>query len=179
MRFIETPLPGAYLVVPEPITDPRGSFARIFCATDFAARGLDPRVSQCNLSFNERKGTLRGLHYQRSPHGETKLVSCIQGAMWDVIVDLRPDSPTFGRWFGQKLDAVERAMLYVPEGFAHGFQTLEDATTVHYQMSSPYQAEAAAGIHWSDPTLDVPWPLQPPIVSDRDAALGPFRPGAV
>lgn len=175
MRFVETPLAGAFVITPEPIPDERGFFARTFCVEAFEARGMDARVDQCSLSFNERRGTLRGLHFQVAPHGEAKLVSCVQGAIWDVIVDLRA-GPSFGRWFATGLRASDRTMLFVPAGLAHGFQTLEDATTVAYQISSPHRPEAARGILWSDPTLALPWPIPQPIVSARDSALGLFPP---
>jgi dTDP-4-dehydrorhamnose 3,5-epimerase len=172
MRFLPTPLEGATVILPEPLRDERGYFARTFSVEEFAAHGLDPRVNQCNLAFNERRGTLRGLHYQAAPHGEAKLVTCVQGALWDVIVDLRPGSPTHGRWHALELTAQQRSMLFVPEGFAHGYQTLEDATAVFYQMSSPHHPEAARGIRWNDPALALPWPIPVPIISERDATFG-------
>jgi dTDP-4-dehydrorhamnose 3,5-epimerase len=172
MRFLPTPLEGAQVILPDPIADERGFFARLFSVEEFQAHGLDARVNQCSLAFNERRGTLRGLHYQAAPHGEAKLVTCVQGAVWDVIVDVRPGSPTYGRWYALELRAEQRTMLFVPEGLAHGYQTLVDATAVHYQMSSPYHPEAARGIRWDDPTLALPWPIPVPIISERDAGFG-------
>jgi dTDP-4-dehydrorhamnose 3,5-epimerase len=174
MRFEPTPLPGAFVIVPQPSHDARGFFARTFCEETFRAHGLDGRVVQCNLSFNQHRGTLRGLHFQAAPHGEAKLVTCIQGVVWDVIVDLRANSPTLGRTFAAELRSSEHTMMYVPEGFAHGFQTLEDASAVFYQMSSAYQPTSARGIHWNDPRLAIAWPIATPIVSPRDDGLGAF-----
>jgi dTDP-4-dehydrorhamnose 3,5-epimerase len=179
VRLVPTPLPGAYVVELEPIVDERGWFARTFDAAAFGALGLDPRVSQCSTSFNERAGTLRGMHYQVEPHGEAKLVRCTRGAIYDVIVDLRPDSTTYRRWFGIELRAGGAASLFVPTGFAHGFQTLVDATDVHYQMSYHYVPEAARGVRWDDPGFAIEWPEPPPrgrIVSERDAAYPDFAP---
>jgi dTDP-4-dehydrorhamnose 3,5-epimerase len=177
VRLVDTPLPGAYVVELEPLGDERGWFARTFDADAFAQLGLDARVSQCNTSFNERAGTLRGMHLQAEPHGEAKLVRCTRGAVHDVIVDLRPDSPTFRRWFGIELRAGGTASLFAPAGTAHGFQTLEDASEVHYQMSHHYVPEAAGGVRWDDPAFGIEWP-QPPaggrVISERDASYPDF-----
>lgn len=170
MRFTETPLAGAFVIAPEPIEDERGFFARAYCDDEFAARGLEHGFVQCNISFNRRAGTLRGMHLQAAPHGEAKLVRCTAGALFDVIVDLRPDSPTHLQWFGARLDARSRAMLFVPRGFAHGFQTLEDDTEVFYQMSTRHEPAAARGLRWDDPALGIRWPLPDPILSPRDRA---------
>src|SRR5262245_7029006 len=148
MRFLETPLAGVYVIELDWHEDERGVFARSFCAEEFAARGLNPRVVQCNVSLNRRKGTLRGLHYQVRPHEEAKLVRCTAGALYDVVVDITPKSATFKRWYAAELTQTNRRMLYVPEGFAHGFQTLADDTEVFYQMAEFYHPECSAGINW-------------------------------
>jgi dTDP-4-dehydrorhamnose 3,5-epimerase len=165
----ETPLPGAYVVELEPIEDERGWFARTFDAAAFEELGLDAAVVQCNASFNRRAGTLRGMHYQAEPHGEAKLVRCTRGAIFDVIVDLRPWSATTCRWFGIELRAGDAASLFVPAGFAHGFQTLGDDTEVHYQMSHRYVPEAARGLRWNDPSFAIDWPpAEARMISERD-----------
>jgi dTDP-4-dehydrorhamnose 3,5-epimerase len=156
------------------LEDERGFFARSFCAREFEARGLDPRVAQCNISFNRRRGTLRGLHFQRSPHAEAKLVRCTHGAVYDVVIDLRPDSPRFLTHFGVELSASNRKMIYVPEGFAHGFQTLEDDTEVFYQMSVPFFPEAAGGVRWNDPAFAIEWPLEVSAISEGDRSHPDF-----
>jgi dTDP-4-dehydrorhamnose 3,5-epimerase len=174
----ETPLPGAYVVELEPIEDERGWFARTFDAAAFEELGLDAAVVQCNASFNRRAGTLRGMHYQAEPHGEAKLVRCTRGAIFDVIVDLRPWSATTCRWFGIELRAGDAASLFVPAGFAHGFQTLGDDTEVHYQMSHRYVPEAARGVRWDDPAFGIEWPEPPAsgrVISDRDRSYADFR----
>lgn len=171
MKFTPTPLAGAYLVELERLGDDRGFFARSFCQNEFKARGLDPCVAQCNVSFNAKRGTLRGLHCQDKPHEEAKLVRCTRGAIWDVIIDLRQDSPTRLRWHAAELSAENRAALYVPKGFAHGFQTLVDDTEVLYQMSESYHPELARGLRWDDPKLGIRWPLADPVISQRDAAF--------
>jgi dTDP-4-dehydrorhamnose 3,5-epimerase len=179
VKLVETPLPGAYVVELEPLGDERGWFARTFDAAAFEQLGLDARVSQCNASFNARAGTLRGLHFQAEPHGEAKLVRCTRGAVYDVIVDLRPDSPAFRRWFGVELRAGGTASLFVPAGLAHGFQTLEDASEVHYQMSYHYVPEAARGVRWDDPAFGIEWPEPPAsgrVISERDAGYPDFAP---
>jgi dTDP-4-dehydrorhamnose 3,5-epimerase len=168
MRFTETKLKGAYIIEPEPIADERGFFARTFCAREFEAHGLNPRLAQCNISYNARRGTLRGMHYQAAPHQEAKLVRCTMGAIYDVIIDLRPESPTFKHWIAVELTAENRLMLYVPTGFAHGFQTLEDNTEVFYQMSEFYHPECARGVRWDDPAFGIKWPILHPILSNKD-----------
>lgn len=170
MEFRPLGLAGAWVIALERHEDDRGYFARSFCEAEFAAHGLDPHISQCNLSFNLRRGTLRGLHYQRPPHAEAKLVRVFQGAIYDVIVDLRPGSATFGRWEAVELTAENGLALYVPEGFAHGFQTLTDGALVAYQMSTPYQPESGAGLAWNTPWLGIPWPVAEPVLSERDAS---------
>ena len=177
MIFLTTPIDGAWVVTPEPIEDQRGLFARTFCTEEFAARGLDTRVAQCNTSFNDRAGTLRGLHYQAEPDGEAKLVRCTQGAIYDVAVDLRPGSPTFRKWFGVELSAANRHAFFIPEGCAHGFQTLQDASEVLYQMSTPYVPGAGRGVRWDDPGFGISWP-EPPAggrtMAERDAGYPDF-----
>jgi dTDP-4-dehydrorhamnose 3,5-epimerase len=173
--FVPTPLSGAFLIDVEPAADERGSFSRIYCADEFAARGLDAAFVQASLSHNHRKGTLRGMHYQAEPHGEAKLVSCVSGAIHDVIADLRAESPTFGRVFGVVLDASSRRALYIPRGFAHGFQTLTDDAVVEYHMTARYRPEAARGVRWNDPTLRIEWPIGQAIISPRDRGLPRFE----
>jgi dTDP-4-dehydrorhamnose 3,5-epimerase len=171
MIFRETPLAGVWIVEPEPATDERGFFARTWCAREFAARGLDARLAQCSVSWNHARGIVRGLHYQVAPHAEAKLVRCTRGAIHDVALDVRRGSPTFGRWVAAELTADNRRMLYLPEGVAHGFQTLADATEVFYQISEFHHPESARGVRWDDPACAIEWPLRPVIVSPRDAAL--------
>ena len=168
MIFLETPLRGAYLIELEKHEDDRGFFARSWCTAEFSSKGLDTRLVQCNVSFNKKKGTLRGLHYQMPPHGETKLVRCTRGALYDVIVDLRADSATFLKWFGAELTADNYRMLYIPQRFAHGFQTLEDGTEIFYQMSEFYAPEAAKGIRWNDPRVRIVWPEANRTMSQKD-----------
>ncbi len=171
MIFVATELEGAYRVEPETIEDERGFFARTWCREEFRTYGLCDDLVQCNVSFNLLKGTLRGMHYQTPPHEEVKLVRCTMGAVFDVIVDLRPDSPTWQQWTACELTAENRRMLYIPEGFAHGFQTLCDRTEVSYQMSVPYRPEAAAGFRFNDPSVGVLWPYAPSMISQRDQSL--------
>ena len=178
MKFTATPLAGAFLVALEPHADPRGFFARVWSAEEFAAHGLDTRVSQTSISHNRKRGTLRGMHWQAAPHAETKLVRCEQGAIHDVIVDLRPASPTYTKPFGVTLSAADHTALYIPEGFAHGFQTLEDDTVVHYQMTTPYVPEAGRGARWNDPAFGITWPLPDPILIARDREYADFVPEA-
>ncbi len=169
--FQKTRLQGAYVIEPERLDDERGFFARIYCDREFADHGITFRCVQSNISFNWRKGTLRGMHYQTTPHAEAKLIRCTMGAMYDVIVDLRPGSSTYAQWIAAELTADNRRMLFVPEGFAHGFQSLVDNTETFYLMSAAYVAESSAGVLWSDPKLGIEWPLADPIVSARDRAL--------
>jgi len=174
MIFHPLDLEGAVLVDAEPREDGRGLFARTFCCEEFAALGLCNRFVQCNTSYNARRGTLRGLHFQAAPHEEIKLVRCTQGTILDVIVDLRPASPSFRRWAAVELSAGNRRALYVPAGFAHGFQTLTDAAEVFYQMSEGYVPGLARGVRWDDPAFAISWPVEPPILSERDAAFADF-----
>jgi dTDP-4-dehydrorhamnose 3,5-epimerase len=168
MVFSETPLTGAYIIEIEKHEDERGFFARSWCAEEFSSKGLQMRAVQSNISFNKRKGTLRGLHYQLPPHAEAKLVRCTRGAIFDVIVDLRLGSPTFLNWFGVEITASNYRMIYIPERFAHGFQTLEDGTEIAYQMSEFYAPEAARGIRWDDPRVAILWPAADRIISLKD-----------
>lgn len=174
MIFTETKLPGAFLVELEPLQDDRGHFARSFCRKEFESRGLRTEVAQCNVSFNRKKGTLRGMHFQRAPKEEAKLVRCTRGAIFDVIVDLRPGSPTRCRWTSVELREDDSRMLYVPEGFAHGFQTLSDDSEVFYTMFEYFSPEHAAGVPWNDPAFGIEWPYGDPIVSPRDLSFPPF-----
>jgi dTDP-4-dehydrorhamnose 3,5-epimerase len=176
VRFTETPLRGAFVIELDLLSDDRGHFARTFDAGEFAEHGLDPAVVQCNTSFNTRRGTLRGMHYQADPDGEAKLVRCTRGAIYDVAVDLRPGSGTFQQWFGTELSASNGRMLYIPVGMAHGFQTLDDGSEVHYQMSHHYVPEAARGVRFDDPAFGIDWPLPDPIVSERDRQYADYRP---
>lgn len=169
MKFCETPLNGVWVIEPELIADERGFFARTFCREEFFARGLNADFVQCNLSFNHQKGTLRGMHWQDAPHGEAKLVRCTMGKIYDVALDIRSDSLTFKQWFGLELSALNRTMLYLPAGIAHGFQTLEDNSEVIYQMSANYHAEAARGARFDDPAFGIKWPLPVSIIAQRDA----------
>lgn len=169
MKFDETELKGVFVIEPELIEDERGFFARSWSPEEFAERGLNPHLAQCNISFNRLKGTLRGMHYQVAPREEAKLVRCTRGAIFDVAVDLRLDSPTRYRWAAVELTADNRRMLYVPEGFAHGYQTLADATEIFYQVSETYHPESARGLRWDDPRLDITWPLPVSIISARDS----------
>ena len=175
MRFIETPLAGAFVVELEAARDDRGHFARAYCETEFAAHGLHTEWPQCNLSRNTRKHTLRGMHYQTTPHEEVKFVRCVRGAIYDVIVDLRPDSPTWGKSFGIELDHLSGRALYIPKGFAHGFLSLADDTDVFYQMGAGYVPGAAAGFRYNDPTFDIAWPCKPAVISERDAHYPDFE----
>lgn len=168
MKFTELPLPGAYVVELQPHADERGFFARTFCAGEFAARGIESAVAQCNVSVNWRRGTVRGMHYLASPAGEAKLVRCTQGAVYDVIVDMRPDSPTYQRHAAVELTARNRVALYIPRLFAHGFQTLEDDTEVFYQMSAPHAPGHERGLRHDDPALAIAWPLPVSVISDKD-----------
>ena len=169
MRFEPLPLEGAYLIDLEPRRDTRGMFARAFCATEFAAHGLETSFVQANMSTTARAGTVRGMHFQRPPHAEVKLVRCVAGAIHDVVVDLRPDSHTYRRWFGAELSAANGRMMVVPRGFAHGFQALTDEATTFYMVSAFYAPEAEAGVRHDDPALAIDWPLDVTDISDKDA----------
>ncbi len=173
MIFKETPLAGAYILEPERSADDRGFFARTYDRDQFEARGLDPEVVQCSVSYNHRRGTLRGLHFQVPPHEEAKLVRCTRGRIWDVIVDVRLGSSTRGQHFAVVLSAEEGNALYVPKGMAHGFLTLEDATEIFYQISERYSPDHSRGYRWDDPIFAIPWPEPIAVMADKDRNL-PF-----
>lgn len=175
MIFTETKLKGAFILDVELRTDDRGGFARTFCAQEFAAHHLKPTVAQCNLSFNHKAGTLRGMHYQLPPAAETKLVRCIKGAIYDVIIDLRPDSPTYMQHIGVELTADDRRALYVPELFAHGYQTLTDDAEVVYQVGEFYTPGYERGLRYDDPAFSIQWPLPVTVISEKDRAWKPFE----
>ena len=175
MVFVETKLDGLFILEAEKIEDERGFFARTFCRHEFEARGLNPQVAQCSTSYNKKKGTLRGMHYQVAPGEETKLVRCTMGAIFDVAVDLRRDSPTFRQWVAVELTADNRKMLYIPRGFAHGFQTLVDQAEVYYQISEFYDPKSARGLRWDDPALGIDWPsVESRTISARDLSYSDF-----
>jgi dTDP-4-dehydrorhamnose 3,5-epimerase len=176
VKFIELDLPGAYMIELEPIEDSRGFFARSYCAREFAEHGLNPSLVQCNISYNNKRGTVRGMHFQRPPHAEAKVVRCTSGAIHDVIIDLRPDSPGYCKWAAVELSAANRRMLYIPEGFAHGFQSLTDDTEVFYQMSEFYEPGNGRGVRWNDPAFSISWPIGDVIISERDQAYEDFTP---
>ena len=176
MKFTPLKLAGAYIIEPEPLMDERGIFARTYCRKEFEARGLNPILVQCSTSFNKRRGTLRGLHYRVAPHGEVKLVRCTRGAVYDVVVDLRSESPTFRQWCAIELTADNRTMVYVPQGFAHGFETLEDSSEVFYQMSEFHEPAHERGIRWSEPAFKFEWPFEPVVISARDRTYADFVP---
>ena len=175
MFFQETALVGAYIIDADMHHDDRGFFARTWCRNEFAERGLNPRLVQCNISFNLKKGTWRGMHYQLAPHEEAKLVRCTMGAICDVVVDLRPDSPTFKQHVTVELSAKNRRMLYIPERFAHGFVTLEDNSEIFYQMSEFYAPESARGFRWNDPVFAIDLPFGISVISERDRDYPDFR----
>ena len=176
MKFVPLPLPDAFVIEPEPIADERGFFARTFCRDEFTAHGLSPDLVQCSVSFNKRKGTLRGMHYQKKPHEEAKLVRCTLGAVYDVIIDLRPDSLTFTRWAGIELSAKNHLAIYIPKGFAHGFLTLADESEVFYQMSELFHSECADGVRWDDPVFAIEWLGEIGVMSERDKNYPDFQP---
>jgi dTDP-4-dehydrorhamnose 3,5-epimerase len=170
MIFTELPLPGAFAVDLQELRDERGFFARSYCAAEFAAKGLGPELRQCSVSYNARRGTLRGLHFQDAPHEEHKLVRCTAGAIFDVIVDIRQSSPTYRRWYGAELTMANRRSLFIPPGFAHGFVSLTDGAEVYYMISAAHAPEFSRGLRWNDPALAIEWPLAPTVISARDAA---------
>jgi dTDP-4-dehydrorhamnose 3,5-epimerase len=174
MIFTETELRGAYIIEPERLEDERGFFARTWCQHEFRAHQLNPNLVQCNVSFNRRKGTLRGMHYQVAPYEEAKVVRCTMGAIYDVVIDLRPYSTTFKLWLAIELTADNHKMLYVPEGMAHGFQTLEDNTEVLYLMAEFYHPECASGVRWNDPAFGIQWPLSVQAISTKDQQYPDF-----
>lgn len=175
MIFHETKLPGVFEIHVEPQADERGFFARSWCQREFADHGLNPKMAQCNVSVTSRKGTLRGVHFQAVPYAETKLVRCTRGAIYDVVLDLRPHSPSFRDWIAVVLTAENYNMVYVPEGCAHGFQTLQDDIEVFYQMSEFYNPEAARGVRWDDPAFRIAWPEKVEVISERDRTYPDFE----
>lgn len=168
MVFTETKLKGVYVIEPERLKDERGFFARSWSQREFAERGLDTRLVECDLSFNLHKGTLRGMHFQAAPFAQSKLVRCTMGAIYDVAIDLRPESPTRNQWVAVELTPENRLMFFIPEGFAHGFQTLADNSEVFYQMSDVQYPEAEGGVRWNDPAFGIQWPTEPRTISPRD-----------
>jgi dTDP-4-dehydrorhamnose 3,5-epimerase len=176
MKFQETKLPGVFEILLDPMSDDRGFFARSWCQREFESHGLNSRLVQCNVSFNQREGTLRGLHYQAAPFAEAKVVRCTSGAIYDVAVDLRPKSPAYKQWLGVTLTAAERNMLFIPEGLAHGFLTLGDNAEVFYQMSEFYDPASARGVRWNDPAFRINWPAEPKVISNRDRDYPDFKP---
>ena len=171
MIFEPLDLDGVFLIKPELNEDERGFFARSFCKEEFKAHGLVNEFVQCNISYNRKKGTLRGMHYQLPPHEETKLVRCTKGAIYDVIVDIRKDSPTEGKWLGMEINEYDRHIIYIPNGFAHGFLTLVDETEIFYQMSASYNEKAVSGFHWNDSVVNINWPTEDVIISVNDQNL--------
>lgn len=176
MIFLPTPLAGVTLIEPEAVSDSRGVFARTWCQRDFESHGLTAKLAQCSVSFNERRATLRGMHFQAAPHAEAKLVRVTRGAIHDVALDLRPASPTYLQWFAAELSSENRHMLYIPEGCAHGFQTLTDDAEVFYQISEFYEPNAGRGVRWNDPAFGIHWPLGDPVLSDRDRNYPDYEP---
>jgi|SRR5437660_3017534 len=172
MIFTELGLKGAFIIEPEKLEDDRGFFARIWDQKKNEELGLNPKLVQCSISFSKKRGTLRGMHYQGTPYEEVKLVRCTRGKMYDVIIDLRNNSKTFRKWTGVELSAENHKMMYVPEGFAHGFQTLEDNTEVFYQMSQVHMPTHERGVRWDDKTLQISWPVELKIISKKDASWG-------
>jgi dTDP-4-dehydrorhamnose 3,5-epimerase len=175
MKFEATGLDGAWLIHLDPMRDQRGFFARTFCVNEFAAHGLETEFPQHSMSCSYGKGTLRGMHFQRAPHGEVKLVRCLSGAIWDVIIDLRPQSPTFRQWLGFELSAENQDQLYIPKGFAHGFQTLSDNAQVNYLISEFYAPDAASGVRYDDPAFAIAWPLPVSVISEKDRLWPDFE----
>ena len=176
MIFHETPVDGVRVIEPERRGDDRGFFARVYCEREFAEAGLVNHYVQVNNSLSAKKGALRGMHYQLAPSSEVKLVRCVRGALWDAVLDLRPDSPTFGKWFGAELTAENRLMMYVPRGFAHGFVTLTEDTEAFYLVSDFYAPQEERGIRWNDPRFGIEWPVEPTEISAKDAAWPDYDP---
>lgn len=179
MRFTETKLAGAFVIEPQLFEDERGFFTRTFSTKGFLSHGCNAQVLECNVSFNKRAGTLRGMHFQVAPYAQSKLVRCTAGAIWDAIIDLRPGSPTLREWVGVELTASNRRQIYIPEGFAHGFITLADDTEVLYQMGGVYNAEASRGVRWNDPAFGIQWPREVAVIIERDATYPDFVDGRV
>ncbi|NMB54016.1 MAG: dTDP-4-dehydrorhamnose 3,5-epimerase [Leptolinea sp.] len=178
MIFQKTDFDGVYVIEPEPRSDNRGFFARVWCEDELSKHHLNTRIAQCSISFNKFRGTLRGMHFQDNPFPETKIVRCTMGSIFDVVIDLRSDSPTYTRWFSVELSQENRRMLYIPHGFAHGFQTLTDGTEIYYQISEFFHPECSRGVRWNDPCFSIDWPLGNPILSDRDLTYPDYFPAA-
>jgi dTDP-4-dehydrorhamnose 3,5-epimerase len=176
MRFVTRQIAGVYLVELDTIDDHRGFFARSFCMSEFRDRGLDPVIAQCSVSWNHKRGTLRGMHFQAAPHAEAKLVRCTRGAVYDVVVDLRPESPTYLKWDAMEINADNRTAVYIPKGCGHGFQSLCDNTEILYHMSEPHHPGASSGVRWNDPAFAIEWPIAEPILSDKDRCYPDFQP---
>lgn len=174
MKFSQSKLFGAFIIDIEPKADERGMFARCWCESEFSNHNLITTLSQCSISFNRHKGTLRGMHYQMAPHAETKIVRCTRGSVFDVIVDLRQGSPTYKKWDGVTLSANNHRMIYIPQGLAHGLITLEPDTEVFYQISTPFVPESAGGVRWNDPCFNISWPMAPAVIAERDANYPDF-----
>ncbi len=175
MKFTETPIKGAMIIELEKYEDHRGYFARGFCKKEFEQQGLDPHIVQCNFSKSRKKGTLRGMHYQAAPHSEVKMVRCMNGSIYDVIVDLRKDSPSYKRWFGLKLTDENYNMLYIPKGLAHGFQTLVEDSVIFYMVTQYYNQQAESGVRWNDPSFNIDWPLDVSEISEKDQAYPDYN----
>ncbi len=175
MKFCETKLVGVFEIYPERLADERGFFARTWCQKEFQGRGLDSTLVQCSISYNIKRGTLRGMHFQVEPFEETKLVRCTRGAIYDVVLDLRPDSNTYKQWIAATLTEANRNMLYVPKGCAHGFLTLEDNTEVFYQMSEVFDSASARGVRWNDPSFGIIWPDRVGVIAERDRNYPDFK----
>jgi len=173
--FTKTPIHNVFLIQPVPLPDERGFFARTFCREEFKEHGLDIEIVQCNISHNKKKGTLRGMHYQIPPFEEAKIISCTRGSIFDVVVDLRKDSPTYLNWHAEKLISDSDRMLYIPKGCAHGFQTLEDNSLVYYQMGEYFHPECARGLRWNDPTIGIVWPVSIMALSEKDKSYADFE----
>ena len=179
MIFTETKLKGVFVIALERHEDDRGFFARSWSRSEFEAHGLDFRIVESNISFNKKKGTLRGMHYQAAPFGQAKVVRCTSGAVFDCVIDLRPNSETFTQWVAVELTARNRLMIHVPEGFAHGFQTLEDDTEIFYEMSRAYAPGSSKGVRWNDPIFAIHWPLDVTVINERDSGYPDYHPGSV
>ena len=170
MKFTESRIPGAWVIDVTEIHDDRGCFAMTWLPGEFSKRGLDPSLAQCNLAFNHKRGTLRGMHFQAAPHEQVKIIRCTRGALLDVIVDLRPESPAYRQWEAVELSADNRRMFYIPKGIAHGYLTLTDAAEAYYHASMPWAPQAESGVRWNDPAFGIKWPFDPVLISEKDAA---------